>query len=74
MAIDRLLQNSPMGTDENSRLSVAYEMTLTALCLQDRNGLITEMIAKKIIEVGQTGVKDPALISKIAIKGLGIIA
>ena len=30
------------------------------------------MIAKKIIEIGQTGVKDPTKISQLAIKDLGI--
>jgi hypothetical protein len=30
------------------------------------------MIAKKIIEIGQTGVKEPGQISEIAIKDLGI--
>jgi hypothetical protein len=38
----------------------------------DRNDPLTEMIAKKIIEIGQTGVKEPAQISQLAIKGLGI--
>ena len=27
---------------------------------KDRNDPLTEMIAKKIIEIGQTGVKEPA--------------
>jgi hypothetical protein len=61
-----------MGPEEISRLSTAYEQTLKALSLKDRNDPLTEMIAKKIIEIGQTGVKDPDQISKIAIKGLGI--
>jgi hypothetical protein len=30
------------------------------------------MIAKKIIEIGQTGIKEPAQISELAIKDLGI--
>jgi hypothetical protein len=38
----------------------------------DRNDPITEMIAKKIIEIGQTGVKEPAQISQLAIKDLGV--
>ena len=72
MAIYRIFQNSPMGPEEISRLSTAYEQTLKALSLKDRNDPLTEMIAKKIIEIGQSGVKDPDQISKIAIKGLGI--
>ena len=68
MAIYRLLQNSPMGPEQISRLSEAYEQTLKALSLKDRN----DPLAKKIIEIGQTGVKEPAQISELAIKGLGI--
>ena len=73
MAIYRLFQNSPLGPDEISRLSDAYEQTLKALSLKDRNDPLTEMIAKKIIEIGQTGIKEPAQISTRAIKELGIV-
>ena len=72
MAIYRLLQNLPMGPEEISRLAAAYEQTLLALRLTDRNDPITEMIAKKIIEIAQTGVKEPARISALAIEQLGI--
>ena len=72
MAIYRLLQNSPMGPEEISRLETAYEQTLRAIGLKDRNDPITEMIAKKIIEIAQTGVRDPAQISTLAIKEIGI--
>lgn len=42
------------------------------MCLANGNDPITEMIAKKIIEVAQTGVKEPAQISELAIRSLGI--
>ena len=73
MAIYRLFQNSPLVPDEISRLSDAYEQTLKALSLKDRNDPLTQMIAKKIIEIGQTGIKEPAQISTRAIKELGIV-
>ena len=73
MAIYRLLQNAPMRPEEIDRLTAAYEQTLKALSLKDRNDPLTEMIAKKIIEIGQTGVKESAQISKLAIKELGIL-
>src|SRR5262249_11398387 len=40
------------------------------LDLKDRNDPITQLVAKKIIEVHQTGVRDPTEISKIAIEQL----
>jgi hypothetical protein len=72
MAIYRIFKNSPMEPEQISRLSEAYEQTLRTLCLVDRNDPLTELIAKKIIEIGQTGVKEPAQISELAIKDLGI--
>lgn len=71
MAIYRLLQNSPMGPEEVSILTDAYERTLRALNLVDRNDPITEMVAKKIIELGQRGVREPKELSALAVKELG---
>jgi len=62
-----------MGPDEIRCLTTAYEHTLTTLCVKDRNDPLTEMIAKKIIKIAQTGVKDPAQISARAIQELGVL-
>ena len=72
MAIYRLFQNNPMQPEDIRRISDAYELTLKALALVDRNDLITELIAKKIIEIGQTGLKDPTEISARAMDELGV--
>jgi hypothetical protein len=72
MPIYRLLQNVPMGPEEIARLTTAYEETLRTIGLVDRNDPITEMIARKIIEIGQTGVRDPILLSELTIKEMGI--
>jgi hypothetical protein len=74
MPIFRLLQNLPMGPDEIARLTAAYEETLRTTGLVDRNDPITEMIARKIIEIGQRGVRDPMLLSELTIKEMGISA
>ena len=50
----------------------AYERALHSLHLVDRNDPITEIVAKKIIEIGQTGLSDPVQISMRAVKDLGI--
>ena len=72
MPIYRLLQNQAMGPDEIRCLTTAYERTLSALSLKDRNDPLTELIAKKIITIAQTGIKDPAEISERAIREFGI--
>lgn len=43
-----------------------------SLCLVDRNDPIAEIVAKKIIEIGATGVRDPAEISRLAVEQLGV--
>lgn len=70
MPIYRLLQNMPMGPEEIGRMTTAYEKTLRAVGIVDRNDPIAEMIAKKIIEIAQTGVQDPVQISELAIREL----
>jgi hypothetical protein len=70
MAIHRLLQNSPMGPEEIGRLVGAYRQTLHALGLKDRRDRLTELVAAKVFEIGQTGVGDAAEISRRAIQNL----
>ena len=71
MAIYRILQNMPLSPEDISRLIVAYEATLKALSLTDRSDPITELVARKIIEIGQTGVRDPLEIARQAVADLG---
>jgi hypothetical protein len=71
MAIYRMLQTSPLGPAEISCLVAAYEATLKALGLKDRNDPITELVARKIIEIGETGICDPEQLAQLAIKDLG---
>ena len=46
----------------------AYELALVAMGLKDRKDPLTEIIAKTVIEVAQTGVKEPAEICALAVK------
>jgi hypothetical protein len=71
MAIYKLIQNTPLGPDEIRRLVAAYEETLRALGLNERDDAITQIVAKKVFAIAQTGIEDPAAISKLAIKELG---
>jgi hypothetical protein len=73
MAIYRLLKNSTLEPEEIARITEAYEEALQTLCIKDRNNPLTEMIAKKIIKIAQTGVHDAAQLSALAIAELGII-
>jgi hypothetical protein len=68
MTIHRLLQNTPLGPEDIERLVTAYEQTLHALDLRERDDPLTQAVARKIIEIGQTGIRDPAQISETAIR------
>lgn len=73
MAIYRILQNSPLSPEDISRLVAAYEVTLKALGLVDRSDPLTEIVARKVIEIGQTGVRDPLQISELVTRDLSTV-
>jgi len=68
VAIYRLLQSSAFEPDDIERMASAYELARRALKLKDRNDPITETVARKIIDVAQTGEKDPERICAQAIE------
>jgi len=70
MAIYRLLQNSAFGPDEINFMTTAYEDALRALGLTDRADPMTEILARKIIEIAQTGERDPARICAKAVAAI----
>lgn len=70
MAIYRLLQNSAFGPEEIERMTTAYEDALRILGLTDRADPMTEILAKKIVEIAQTGERDPAQIRARAVAAI----
>lgn len=69
MSIDHLLKVSKLRPEEVDR---AFAHALRSLHLVDRNDPLTKLLAKKIIEIGATGALDPAEISSIAVKRIGL--
>ena len=72
MPINRLLRDGKLAPEQAERLNRALKLVLGVLHLVDRNDPLTDLIAKKVIEVGATGVDDPSEISDIVIKHLRI--
>jgi len=70
MAIYRLLQKSAFGPEEIERMTTAYEDALRVLGLTDRADPMTEILAQKIIEIAQTGERDPARIRTKAVAAI----
>jgi len=73
MPINRLLQGMSFGPEDIRVLNDAYADALRALYLVDRNDPVTEIVAKKIIEIGRGGIRDPHQIAGMAIKALGLV-
>jgi hypothetical protein len=71
MPINRLLKDSKLTLEEQAVLNRAFDRTLRKLHLVDRNDPICEIVARKVIEIGATGVTNPVAISEIAVRQLG---
>ena len=72
MAIYRLLREASFDQPDIDRMTAAYETALKTLRLADRTDPLTELIAKKIIDVARHGERDPAHICARAIRELGV--
>ena len=66
------IAKSAFGPDDIQRLATAYESALRILDLNDRNDPITEIVARRIIEATQTGLRDPDSLCATAIKDLRV--
>jgi hypothetical protein len=60
-----------MGPADGQVLSRAFDQTLRSLQLRNPDEAICKIVARKIIEIGATGIRDPEEISNRAIKELG---
>ena len=73
MTIRRLLKDDKLaGPHDVEPLYRAYRDALRSLHLVDRNDPVAEIVAKTVIGIGATGVREPSEISKIAVKRLAI--
>jgi hypothetical protein len=71
MAIYRLLQHSAFTPEDITAIGAAYEDCLRILKLTNRSDPLTEIIAKAIIAIAQTGLRDPVQIRELALKQIG---
>jgi len=72
MAIYRLLQNAAFAPEDIAPLVAAYEDCLRTLKLSDRSDPTAQVLAKKIIEIAQTGIRDSARLARLALEELGV--
>jgi|tagenome__1003787_1003787.scaffolds.fasta_scaffold20087985_2 hypothetical protein len=71
MPIHVLLANRNLPPDEIEKLNSAFDRALRSLNIADRkDDPIGKIVARKIIEVRETGVRDAAEIADIVVKQL----
>jgi hypothetical protein len=68
--IHALLHKHAFGPEDVKLLASAFEDTLRALRLVDRNDPMTTIVAKKIIELAQSGERDPIRLRDDVVKSL----
>ena len=72
MPLNRLLRDSKLEPKEIERLNVAFTHALRLLSLVDRSDPLAEYVARTIIKVGSTGIRDPMEIARVAVKQLNV--
>ena len=66
------LQNSAFAPEDIAPLVAAYEDCLRNLKLSDQSDPVIELVAKKIIELAQTGIRDSARLGRLALEEIRI--
>jgi hypothetical protein len=66
--IYRFLKDSKLTPEQQHVVSLAFDRALTKLHLVDRNDPLCEMVARKVIELGEGGVSNAVAISEIAVR------
>ena len=72
MPLIRFLDNHSFGPEAITAMTAAFEDTLRTLGLVDHNGLATEIVATKIIELAQQGECDPIRLRDRAVQSLSV--
>ena len=72
MPLSRFLAKSMLETHQIERLNEAYIFALRSPDLVDRNDAIVDIVARKIIEVATSGIRDPIEICDTALRQLGL--
>jgi hypothetical protein len=70
MAIYRIFRERVFEPETVICMAKAYEGALVALQLSDRHDPLTEIVAKKIVEIAETGERDHARIRDRALEEL----
>jgi hypothetical protein len=70
MTINRLLVAGNIRPEQRCEVEIAFKYTLRKLGLVDRNDPVCELVARKVIELRESGVSDALAIGEIAYRQL----
>src|SRR6185295_18414708 len=70
MPINRLLKDK-RTPEEIELLNKAFNHALNLLGVVDRNDPLCDMVARKVLEVGATGINEPREIAEMAVARMG---
>jgi hypothetical protein len=68
LPITRLLSDIDLTPEQRHVIELAFNDALGKLHLVDRNDPISEMIARKVIEISSSGINDASAISETAVR------
>jgi hypothetical protein len=70
MPIYPLMRDPAFDPDHVGAMGAAFEQALAALGLTDRSDPLCEVVAKKVIELGKQGERDPDRLRDLTIRSL----
>ena len=68
MPIYRLLDGAAFERKHIAAMQTAFEEVLSEMRLADRSDPLTELVAKKVIELAQKGERDPARLRELTLR------
>jgi hypothetical protein len=70
--IYRLLEREAFGPEDVAVMGNVFEELLQTLGLVDREDPVATLVAQKVIELAQTGVRDPILLKRLTLEAFGL--
>jgi hypothetical protein len=71
MPIKKFLKDK-RAPEEVQLLNTAFEKALNLLGVVDRDDPLCDLVARKVIEVGTTGISEPREIAEVAVARIGL--
>jgi hypothetical protein len=71
MPIYRLFEEHAFQPEHCQAMGIAFERVLAELGLSNRSDPLCELVARKVVELGQQGIDDPQQLRQLALTAIG---